>query len=180
MLRHHHFNHTDIFEEDTKLKCLEDFFFFLRFLFINLGYVEFDMSHYNHVTFQSFSLIEQSTSETISTSGHWLPAVWPPLPVVFGCCCCFCITNSSDVFTNLFHKFFSVWAIERFLLLVNRFFFFLSFPVEKNHNKCLLKKFVGSEFKIGKFHESEAYNKNDTEFSFRNGFIPITPGLSRF
>ena len=59
-----------IFEEDTKLKCLEDFFFFLRFLFINLGYVEFDMSHYNHVTFQSFSLIEQSTSETISTSGH--------------------------------------------------------------------------------------------------------------
>ena len=110
MLRHHHFNHTDIFEEDTKLKCLEDFSFFLRFLFINLGYVEFDMSHYNHVTFQSFSLIEQSTSETISTSGHWLP-VWPPLPVallllVFGCCCCWYKSNSSDVFTNLFHGFF--------------------------------------------------------------------------
>ena len=102
----------DIFEEDTKLKCLEDFSFFLRFLFINLGYVEFDMSHYNHVTFQSFSLIEQSTSETISTSGHWLPAVWPPLPVallllVFGCCCCWYITNSSYVFTNLFHELFS-------------------------------------------------------------------------
>ena len=132
----------DIFEEDTKLKCLEDFSFFLRFLFINLGYVEFDMSHYNHVTFQSFSLIEQSTSETISTSGHWLP-VWPPLPVallllVFGCCCCWYITNSSDVFTNFFHEFFfhklfSVWAVEK----ENKFlmFFFLSLPIEKSHNK---------------------------------------------
>ena len=116
MFWHHHFNHTwHIWGH--KIKMPRRFFSFFVFFFINLGYVEFDMSHYNHVTFQSFSLIEQSTSETISTSGHWLP-VWPPLPVallllVFGCCCCWYVTNSSNVFTNLFHEFFSVWAVEK-------------------------------------------------------------------
>ena len=58
------------------------------------------------------------------------------------------VTNSSDVFTNLFHNFFprnfSVWQLKNKL-------FFLSFPDKKEIklNICLLKKFVDSEFQIG-------------------------------
>jgi len=75
--------HSDMFRGHEIKKCLVFQFF------INLGY-EFDMSHFLS-QIQSFSLIEQSTSETISTSGQ-LPATCPPFSVallllVFGCCC---------------------------------------------------------------------------------------------
>ena len=41
--------------------------------------------------------------------------------------------NSSDVFTNLFHEFFSVWAVEKEnkLLIGPKTVFFLGLPVEK-------------------------------------------------
>ena len=55
-------------------------------------------------------------------------------------------TNSSDVFTNLFHEFFSVEK-ENKLLIGTKQVFFLSLPVEKE-TKLLIgpKQFFSSHF----------------------------------
>ena len=66
------------------------------------------------------------------------------------------ITNSSNVFTNLIHGCFSVWAVEKEnkFLIGPKQFFFLSSPVEKEiirnlRPKSSLKRLVDLEFKIG-------------------------------
>ena len=62
------------------------------------------------------------------------------------------IKDSSDVFTNLIHQFFSVWAVEKEnkFMICSKQFFSLSFPVLKwiitNPD---FKKIVHSELEIG-------------------------------
>ena len=59
---------------------------------------------------------------------------------------------SPNCFTNFFHKFFSLWAVEKEnKLLIGPKQFFLSLPVEKEIilNTYSIEKSVDSEFKIG-------------------------------